>query len=230
MRTRLLSRLLPTVFFSSLTATTIGAAAAPAVPLARVASAPVATTTATAAVTPAVSGTSTPGVTRRQTPVATPAATRQPAVPIAIPAAVATVEVGPARTLQIALINADRHQAGLPPLTSDPQLTLVAQGRSVDMLARHYFSHQIPGGGLVFDVLDHQHVSYRLAGENLATNNYVHFFPFALAMQRTNADLMRSIEHRANLLEPKYARVGIGVAIEAGTGRMIVTQVFTQPS
>jgi len=40
---------------------------------------------------------------------------------------------------------------------------------------------------------------------------------------------MNSPEHRANLLEPKYARIGIGMAFEQGTGKLIVTEVFVQP-
>ncbi len=134
-----------------------------------------------------------------------------------------------AKGYMLGLINSERRQAGAAPLTLDRALTLIAQGRSEDMIARHYFAHQIPGGGMVFDILDRQHVPYQMAGENLALNNYIDVMPLTRTVDRTNADLMRSPEHRTNLLQPAYARIGLGMAFDQSNGRMIVTQVFVQP-
>jgi len=134
-----------------------------------------------------------------------------------------------AKSYMLGLINSERRQAGAAPLTLDRALTLIAQGRSEDMIARHYFAHQIPGGGIVFDILDRQRVPYQMAGENLALNNDIDVMPLTRTVDRTNADLMRSPEHRANLLQPTYARIGLGMAFDRSNGRMIVTQVFVQP-
>ena len=128
----------------------------------------------------------------------------------------------------LALINAERAQAGVGPLHIDAALNAIAQARSQDMIARHYFSHHIPGGGMVFDVLDRDHVQYEMAGENIALNNYIDFYPMARTVRQTNTDLMNSPDHRANLLEPKYTEIGLGMAFENSSGKLIVTEVFVQ--
>lgn len=156
------------------------------------------------------------------------------------PAVVATAAVPStleaSRTQMLSLINAERAQAGVGPLTRDDALDAIAQARSEDMIARNYFSHQIPrggsqipSGGMVFDILDHARLQYEMAGENIALNNYINFYPMTGTVQQTNTDLMNSPEHRANLLEPKYSRIGLGLAFEQGTGKLIVTEVFVQP-
>jgi uncharacterized protein YkwD len=138
-------------------------------------------------------------------------------------------EISPEKKLMLVIINSERQHAGVRPLTFDPTLNAIAQSRSLDMVDRHYFSHQIPGGGMVFDILDHHRVQYQMAGENIAMNNYIDFFSMDQTITRTNADLMNSPDHRANLLEPRYARLGLGVAFEPGTGKLILTEVFVQP-
>lgn len=139
-----------------------------------------------------------------------------------------------ARTRMLDLINAERARAGAAPLSIDGVLDGVAQARSQDMIDRRYFSHHIPAGptgpaGMVFDILDRSHIQYAMAGENIALNNYINFYALTRTVEQTNTDLMNSPEHRANLLEPKYARIGIGMAFEQGTGKLIVTEVFVQP-
>jgi len=85
------------------------------------------------------------------------------------------------------------------------------------MIARHYFSHYMPGGGTVFDILDRRRVPYVIAGENLATNNYLSLYPLSRALEQSNADLMHSPGHRANILNPNFQDIGIGVAEGPGT-------------
>jgi len=134
----------------------------------------------------------------------------------------------------IGLINAERARAGAAPLHADATLTTIAQTRSQDMVDRHYFAHEIPGVPgvpgvhLVFDLLDRAHVPYAMAGENLARNNYLAVAPLARAIRETNADLMHSPEHRANILEPAYTTLGLGLAVERGTAVLILTEVFVQ--
>ena len=135
-----------------------------------------------------------------------------------------------AKIEMLALINAERAQAGARPLSFDPILNSVAQWRSQDMITRHYFSHQIPPSGhYVFDTLDRDHVLYEMAGENIALNNYIDFYSLDRTVRQTNTDLMNSPDHRANILEPKYTKIGLGMAFERGTGKLILTEVFVQP-
>jgi uncharacterized protein YkwD len=134
----------------------------------------------------------------------------------------------PAKVEMLALINAERARAGMGPLHVDATLNTIAQARSQDMINRNYFSHHIPGGGMVFDILDRDHVAYEMAGENIALNNYIDFYSMARTVRQTNVDLMNSPEHRANLLEPKYTKLGLGVAFEKSSGKLIVTELFVQ--
>jgi uncharacterized protein YkwD len=145
----------------------------------------------------------------------------RPSVPARRGLALAKVEM-------LALINAERAQAGVGPLHVDATLNAIAQARSQDMLARHYFSHHIPGGGMVFDILDRDHVPYEMAGENIALNNYIDFYSMPQTVRHTNTDLMNSPDHRANLLEPKFTEIGLGAALEKSSGTLIVTELFVQ--
>jgi uncharacterized protein YkwD len=132
----------------------------------------------------------------------------------------------------LTLINAERAQAGDGPLHIDATLSKIAASRSQDMIAHHYFAHEIPGVPgvhLVFDLLDRAKVPYEMAGENIALNNYINFYPIAKTIEQTNTDLMNSPEHKANLLEPKYTAIGLGLTFEQGSGKLILTEVFTQP-
>ena len=140
--------------------------------------------------------------------------------------------VSASMTQMLTLINAERAQAGDGPLHFDATLNKIAQGRIQDMIARHYFAHEIPatpGVHLVFDLLDRANVQYEMAGENIALNNYINFYPLTKTVDQTNTDLMNSPEHKANILEPKYTAIGLGLAFEQGTGKLILTEVFTQP-
>jgi uncharacterized protein YkwD len=53
----------------------------------------------------------------------------------------------------VQLTNQARASAGLRALKVDSTLVSTARWRSKDMIDRDYFSHSIPGGGMVFDFL-----------------------------------------------------------------------------
>jgi len=59
-------------------------------------------------------------------------------------------------------------------------------------------------------------VTYRTAGENIAGNQSV---------QAAHTALMNSSGHRANILNPNYTHVGIGI-VEGGPYGMMFTQMF----
>jgi uncharacterized protein YkwD len=85
------------------------------------------------------------------------------------------------------------------------------------MWRRNYFGHVSPEGHDAGDRLNAAEVSYQMAGENLA---------LAPTLQSAHTGLMNSEGHRANILDPDFRRVGIGVIDNGYYGKMFV-QVFT---
>jgi uncharacterized protein YkwD len=104
--------------------------------------------------------------------------------------------------VMLAALNAERSSRGLAPLTLDPKLSAIAANFATDMTARHYFSHSSPEGETPFTRMDRAHYRYGYAGENIALDQ----------TPASAADaLWHSPMHRENILEPHYAKVGIGV-------------------
>ena len=114
------------------------------------------------------------------------------------------------------LINAERSAAGLRPLAADPELTQVAEAHSTDMFARGYFAHVTPEGRDPFERMREAQVRFSTAGENLA---------LAPTLQIAHTGLMNSPGHRANILQPEFGRVGIGI-MDGGIHGLMVTQDF----
>jgi uncharacterized protein YkwD len=78
-----------------------------------------------------------------------------------------------------------------------------------------YFSHTSPVSGSPADRLAHAGVAYAASGENLA---------YAPSVELAHQGLMASPGHRANILEPAYSRVGIGVQNAGLYGRMFTEE------
>lgn len=114
------------------------------------------------------------------------------------------------------LVNAERTKRGLQPLQDDPELTEVARAHSKDMFARGYFAHITPEGKSPFDRMNEAHVQYLAAGENLA---------LAHSLSIAHNGLMNSPGHRANILNPSFGRVGIGI-LDGGFYGLMVSQEF----
>jgi uncharacterized protein YkwD len=128
-------------------------------------------------------------------------------------------------------INEERTERGISPLTPDLQLTQVARAHSHDMCVRNYFSHIAPVARLrspmdryIFDLYSEGlPIPNRMTvGENIY---------YCSATQEGNdvayADqaLMNSPEHRANILNPDFNRIGVGVWRDA-KGQIWVTETF----
>lgn|SRR5579885_2093976 len=116
-----------------------------------------------------------------------------------------------------AMVNTQRAQYGLAPLSFDESLALVARAHSQDMFKRGYFSHFTPEGLSPFDRMAKAGITFTSAGENLALAPSTE-----LAMQ----GLMNSPGHRANILDPGYHKIGIG-AVDGGIYGIMFTQDFT---
>jgi uncharacterized protein YkwD len=114
------------------------------------------------------------------------------------------------------LVNQERRAKGLKPLVADTALRAVARQHSKDMFNRGYFSHRSPEGSDPFDRIRRANIRFLAAGENLA---------LAPTLSIAHTGLMNSPGHRANILQKRFGRVGIGV-IDGGRYGLMVTQNF----
>ncbi|MET9405245.1 CAP domain-containing protein [Streptomyces sp. NPDC002935] len=117
----------------------------------------------------------------------------------------------------IALTNAERASAGLPPVAADAPLTVAAQAHSADMVARDFYAHTSPDGGRPWDRAAAAGSTRRTIGENIACG------------QRSPAEVVRgwmnSPGHRANILKRDFTHIGIGLA-GGGRAGTYWTQLF----
>jgi len=109
-------------------------------------------------------------------------------------------------------LNALRAQNGLSPLDFEPRLYAAARAHALDMSNRHYFDHIAPDGTSPLDRIRQAGCSFGYAGENIVLDADEHF---------ANLTLYRSPEHRLNILEPRYERVGIA-AVQTDRGEIFV--------
>ena len=116
----------------------------------------------------------------------------------------------------LTLVYAERAKAGLRLLTADAETLEVSRAHSRDMFERSYFAHVTPDGRSPFDRLRAARLTYRAAGENLA---------LARTLDMAHTGLMNSPGHRANILNPAFGRVGIGI-VDGGRHGLMVTQTF----
>ena len=102
----------------------------------------------------------------------------------------------------VRLVNEIRVKNGLKKLTEDWQLSRVARYKSQDMKDKNYFSHTSPTYGTPFQMMKSFGISYKTAGENIAKGQ-------ATPQAVVNA-WMNSSGHRANILNSKYTKIGVG--------------------
>jgi uncharacterized protein YkwD len=116
----------------------------------------------------------------------------------------------------LSLVNEERTKRGLKPLKADPELTAVARQHSQDMFARGYFSHYTPEGKDPFDRMHTAGIKFLAAGENLALGQ---------TLSICHQGLMNSPGHRANILNPTFGRLGIGI-LDGGFRGLMISQEF----
>jgi uncharacterized protein YkwD/uncharacterized membrane protein required for colicin V production len=121
-----------------------------------------------------------------------------------------------AEAAMLALLNDERTRHGLQPLRLDERLRDVARRHSRDMLRRGYFGHLSPEGVSPFERMTRGGAHYIATGENLA---------LAPTVEIAHAGLMQSPGHRANILQPRFSRVGIA-ALAAPPYGIMFTQNF----
>ncbi len=125
------------------------------------------------------------------------------------------------------LTNEVRRKKGLPLLDKDEALTATARAHSDDMLRRNFFSHVNPDGLSPKDRLAPvAAATMSRAGENIWSGSGQDYADSKLLARVIVDSWMSSPGHRANILNPDYTHVGIGIGVMGKEIR--ATQVFAQ--
>jgi hypothetical protein len=122
------------------------------------------------------------------------------------------------------LLNRDRKNAGLKPVRMQGDLREVARRHSKDMARKDYFDHVNLKSQSPSDRLKIAGVSDVVSGENLAKIG-----GYPNPTQKAEIGLMNSPGHKANILNPLFNTVGIGV-IHSENGVYFFTQNFASRS
>jgi len=102
----------------------------------------------------------------------------------------------------IDMINQERIAVGVNPLKLDLRLAAVGRAKANDMVINNYFSHTSPTYGSPWAMMQQVGLTVGWAGENIARNQSV---------EGAMAGFMQSTGHRANILDPRFTHVGIGI-------------------
>lgn len=102
----------------------------------------------------------------------------------------------------LAEVNAARTKNGLSALTLDANMNRAAAVRAAELAQS--FSHTRPNGSRGLTALNEAGVSYRTAGENIASGQQ--------SAQAVVSAWMNSSGHRANILSSLFGRMGVGQA------------------
>jgi uncharacterized protein YkwD len=146
----------------------------------------------------------------------------QPPTPPAPPSPPTDLSAGEAYLLKA--INEERVKVGLQPVQIDSTITAIARSRSADMAERNYFSHQTPDGTNFLDAVTETRMSYKLAGEILAKNNYSDDKADSVAMD----SYMGSPTHKALILNGRFQWAGVGHVKSSEDNMHYYTVVFIQ--
>jgi len=128
------------------------------------------------------------------------------------------------REFLVTLTNQERKEIGIGELQENSMLDQAAASKAQDMLDLDYFSHNSPEGKSPWYWIRLSGYNYQKAGENLA----IGFVDGEEVVQAWND----SPSHRANLVNPGYQEVGIGIAKGDFQGQevTVVVQMFGSKS
>lgn len=123
----------------------------------------------------------------------------------------------------IALTTASRREAGLADVEAEARLSQAAQAKAEDMAAKAYFSHTSPSGVTPWFWIKKFGYAYRYSAENLA----VHF----TQAEDVQTGWLASPGHRANIIDPRYRHIGVGIAVGQYEGfpSTFVVEMFGTP-
>ncbi|MGH9439135.1 MAG: CAP domain-containing protein [Terriglobia bacterium] len=139
-------------------------------------------------------------------------------------------EMGPCEKRMLEMMNAARSDpvndaetgGRARPLKWDPRLAKAALAHSQDMAARRYFDHIDVSGQSPVERIYQAGVQWLSLGENIAKGPSV-----ASAEKNFMSEPRFQLNHRANILSPKFNCAGIGIA-RGPDGLLYITQDFAQ--
>jgi len=119
--------------------------------------------------------------------------------------------------------NDERAKLGLAALTYNSTLSKSAESKANDMFTNNYWAHTSPQGKNPWDFFKSAGYEYSVAGENLAKDFY--------DTEGLIKAWMNSPTHRANIVNPKYREIGLGVVdgVLGGVKTTLVVQHFGSP-
>ncbi len=132
-------------------------------------------------------------------------------------------------------VNAERTQRGLNALAVDPLLVRTARAHSREMCARDYFDHHSPTPGLTTPMDRYLKGLHDMGGstpESLLIGENIYYcsvFNDVYNVDYGHRALMDSPGHRANILEKRFTKIGLGVYRNA-RGEFWVTEMFSRDS
>lgn len=115
------------------------------------------------------------------------------------------------------LVNQERIKAGVAPLTLNEKLCDMARFKLNEMDELGYYGHTSPVYGSPSEMAKAFGITNRGCGENLAGVS---------TPDEAMEGWMSSEGHRANILNPKYTQIGIGVHIDSDHGTKTFIQQF----
>lgn len=121
--------------------------------------------------------------------------------------------------------NAERTKAGLKPFSRNITANSYARSKSLDMLTNNYFDHNSPTKGYIWDIAAKDGWRYSKIGENIYTSTG--YSKDSITGNSIVNSWMNSSGHRANILNPEFTDIGIGVTYK--DGKLYATQVFYTP-
>jgi len=133
----------------------------------------------------------------------------------------AVVTVEEAETQLLALINRDRKAAGVAPVVADDRLTAIARAHTQDMVDHDFVGHISPRTGGPVDRVHRAGLTPTFISENVGRG---------YTAEEAEQGFMSSPGHRANIVDPRPRRVGVGIVFGAavtGTTPLFVTELFT---
>lgn len=125
----------------------------------------------------------------------------------------------------LSLVNREREKTRLSPLALSPVLSTAATAKAEDMFTKNYWAHVSPTGTTPWDFITRTGYTYVYAGENLAKS-------FDTAEDVVEA-WMASSTHRANILKPEYADIGLSIMngkLQGEETTLVVQEFGTQAS
>jgi uncharacterized protein YkwD len=116
------------------------------------------------------------------------------------------------------LTNEARRKNGLPAFDPDKTLTTLAREKSEEMIRHHYFSQADPVGQRKldkYDKIEPAKIGWAgKPGENIHMGSKNDYSDINTAARLIVDGFMGSTNHRSNILNPAWTRMGVGVSIK----------------